>query len=238
MVHEFQSFVRYSECDQKGDLTLDSIVNYFQDVSSFQGEYGGIGIDYLKENHLAWMLSFWQIILDHSPHLAEKVTAQTWAYDFKGFYGLRNFTLLDASAKMAAWANSVWVLFDTEKQKPVQVPQHILDVYGTNPKLDMDYASRKVPDIKDGTRMPSFIVERHHLDTNRHVNNRQYISMAMEYLPEDFRIRELRVEYKKQALLGDEICPVVHREDGKLVIALRGENGRSYAVVEFYEPKK
>ena len=35
MKHEFHSLVRYSECGQDGKLTLGSIVNYFQDVSSF-----------------------------------------------------------------------------------------------------------------------------------------------------------------------------------------------------------
>ena len=66
MIQEFDSQVRYSECDQDANLSLGGIVNYFQDVSSFQGEDGGIGIDYLQENHLAWILSFWQIIIRRS----------------------------------------------------------------------------------------------------------------------------------------------------------------------------
>ena len=234
MKHEFHSLVRYSECGQDGKLTLGSIVNYFQDVSSFQGEAGGIGIGYLREHHAAWILSAWQIIIDRYPKLAEPVTAQTWAYDFQGFFGSRNFTLLDGSGKRAAWANSVWVLYDTERLRPVRVPQEIIDIYGISPRLEMDYASRKVPEPDNGIQMAGFEVEKHHLDTNHHVNNGQYIAMASEYLPDGFRIREMRCEYKKQALLGDRICPYVQADEKKTVAALRNASGESFAVVEFY----
>ena len=57
----------------------------------------------------------------------------------------------------------------------------------------------------------------------------------MDYLPEDFVIRQLRVEYKKQAFLNDALTPyVVESEDG-IVVALRDEDGAAYAVAEFKE---
>ena len=50
-------------------------------------------------------------------------------------------------------------------------------------------------------------MERHHLDTNRHVNNAQYVAIARELLPVDFALGELRVEYRKAAVLGDVMYP-------------------------------
>ena len=41
-------------------------------------------------------------------------------------------------------------------------------------------------------------------------------------------------EYKKQALLGDRICPYVQADEKKTVAALRNASGESFAVVEFY----
>jgi len=77
------------------------------------------------------------------------------------------------------------------------------------------------------------MVKKHHLDTNHHVNNGQYISMAMEYLPEDFVIRQMRAEYKKQAFLEDILHPyIVDIEDG-CVIVLQDMDGKPYVVVEF-----
>ena len=134
--YDFYSHVRYSECGEDGRLSLGAVVDYFQDTATFQGEHLGIGVSYLKKQHIAWILTSWQIITDHFPKLAEPVTVRTWAYDFRSFYGLRNLLLLDGSGQPAAWANSVWVLMDMERMRPVKVPQKLLDLYGTDPALE------------------------------------------------------------------------------------------------------
>lgn len=48
-------------------------------------------------------------------------------------------------------------------------------------------------------------------------------------------IRQMRAEYKKQALLGDIFYPSVKQETGKVTVALSTEGGEPYAVVEFTE---
>ena len=37
------------------------------------------------------------------------------------------------------------------------------------------------------------------IDLNRHMNNARYVETAQEYLPYDFVVRRLRVEYKAPA---------------------------------------
>ena len=75
--------------------------------------------------------------------------------------------------------------------------------------------------------------QKHNLDTNHPVNNCQYIRMGADYLPEGFEIRQMRAEYKKQALLGDVFYPAVKLEMRKVTVALSTENGEPYAIVEF-----
>ena len=113
--YEYQSRVRYSECGEDCRLHLPGAVNYFQDAATFQGEDLGIGIPWMKEHHLAWILVSWQIIMDHMPRLGEPIRVSTWAYDFRSFYGLRNLLLEDEKGQPAVWANSVWVLMDRKK---------------------------------------------------------------------------------------------------------------------------
>ncbi len=232
--YEFRSKVRYSECGENSRLSMGGLVNYFQDTPTFQGEDLGIGVGYLKKQGIAWILSSWQIVTDHMPKLAEDITVKTWAYDFKGFYGLRNLTLEDGSGHMAAWANSVWVLMDMKSARPVKVPEHLIERYGLAEKLDMDYAPRKIALPEGGQEMPPFPVHQSHLDTNHHVNNGQYIQMALDYLPAGFEIRETRVEYRAQAFLGDMIYPVVHNTTPEMVtVSLRKEDKSPYAVLQF-----
>ena len=53
--------------------------------------------------------------------------------------------------------------------------------------------------------------------------NCQYVQMALEVLPEETRVRQIRVEYKKSAVLGDVIFPKVAREENRIVTELCDE---------------
>ena len=57
--------------------------------------------------------------------------------------------------------------------------------------------------------------------------------MARDCFREDFTIRQLRVEYKRQALLGDQIIPYLAAEGERYVVSLNNPDGQPYAIVEF-----
>lgn len=235
MSYQFESRVRYSEVDVWQNLTLNGIINYFQDCTTFDSENIGMGIERLKEKHCAWILSAWQIIVNRLPKFGEKITVQTWPYGFKAFYGDRNFAMLDAEGSKVAVANSVWVFMDMEAGRPVKLEPEQIGAYTIEEKLDMEYASRKIALPGELEEKESFPVLRHQLDTNHHVNNGQYVQMAQEFLPEGFQIRQMRAEYKKAAVLHDVIFPMVHVEKGSCTVALCNERRKPYAVIEFLE---
>lgn len=234
-MYTFDSRVRYSEVDREGRLALGSIINYMQDASTFQSEDIGLGLGYLKERSRVWLLNAWQIQIKHRPLLGESIRVGTWAYGFKSMYGYRNFVIDDKEGSHLILANSVWVFYDLERGRPVKVSEDELRGYGSEPKLSMDYCDRKITVPLEGTEADDFPVRRYQIDTNGHVNNGQYICMAREYVPEDFRTFQIRAEYKRQAVLGDRILPVVSGAEGGYVVSLRGLDGKPYAVVEFKE---
>ena len=240
MKYSFDSRVRFSETDESGKLSLTGLVNYFQDCSTFQSEAIGRGIRFLKDRHQAWLLASWQIQIGRLPVLGERVQASTWPYEFKSFYGLRNFLLTGGDGQPAAWANSVWILLDTQKQRPVKVSEEEAAAYGLDEKYQMEYAPRKIrlPAASDDISQishPPIIIGREHLDTNHHVNNGQYIALAVALLPDGFRIRQMRAEYLSQARLGNHMYPVVYLQKKETLISLSDEEGRPYALVSFEE---
>lgn len=232
-MYTFESRIRYSETDSDGKLTMASLINYFQDCSTFQSEDLGIGIEYLKGQHQVWVLSSWQIVVERYPALCEKVKVGTFAYDMKGFLGYRNFAMLDESGAYIAKANSLWSLLDTETGRPCQVSEYVSSKYSREPKLAMDYAPRKIAVPDNVIRREPVVVKKHHLDTNHHVNNQQFVSIAMDYLEEGFRVGSFRAEYKKQAFLDDVLIPCVAKADDRVVVALQNEDGDPYFVAEF-----
>lgn len=49
--------VTYSEISMKGFADIAQIAEYFQDCSVFQSEVLGMGLTYMNEHHLAWLLA-------------------------------------------------------------------------------------------------------------------------------------------------------------------------------------
>lgn len=231
-MYTFDSRVRYSEIDHTGNMTLPALINYFQDCSTFQSEDIGLGTEVLRERKKAWILSYWQIVINRLPALGEVITAGTFATEFKGLYGYRNFVLDGASGERLAYANSVWVFMDVEKGRPARPrPEDVLP-YGAEPALEMEYEDRKIRLPENLQVKPSFPVRKYHIDTNEHVNNCQYVQMALEVLPEELPIHQIRVEYKKSAVLGDVVFPKVAEEENRIVTELCDQDGKPYAVIE------
>ena len=238
MKYSFESYVRYSEIGEDRNLTLNSVINYFQDCSTFHSEHTGVGIDYLQEKNRVWVLSSWQIVVDRYPKLCEKIKITTWPYAFKRFLGSRNFTMEDESGATVAYANSLWTYLDLETGMPANVSEQQIEAYTLEERYPMEYAPRKIKMPVDTAEYESFPVRPHHLDTNHHVNNGQYVAMAEEYVPAGVCGHQMRAEYKGQAVLGDLIGPKVKQEQGVCTVALCSENGEPYAVVELKEKKE
>lgn len=234
----FDSRIRYSECDSDCKLRLEALLNYFQDASTFQSEELGAGFEYLVPRNLVWVLASWQIVINRYPILGEKVVIGTHPHDFKGFLGSRNFCMMTEGGEMLAQANSLWTLLDFGNMKPVPAPKELIDKYTVEAPLKMDYAGRKIRIDESGEIQEAIMVRKQHLDSNHHVNNAQYVSMAVDCLPEGFAIGGLRVEYKKQAHLNDVLRPFVVNADDKVLVSLRDEEGAAYVNAEFTAMKR
>ena len=100
----------------------------------------------------------------------------------------------------------------------------------------MEYAPRKIR-IPDGAvKGEEVLIRPHHLDTNHHVNNGQYVRIAIDSLQKDCHISQLRAEYKKQVRLHEVLTPyIVRTEKGGYVVDLRNQENETCCIVEIEE---
>ncbi len=232
-MYQFEGRVRYSETDNMGNLSLEGILDYFQDCSTFQSEDLGRGIEYLKENQLAWVLSYWQIDVKRYPKLCEEILIGTIPYEIKGFLGYRNFMLRTKDGEELACANTMWTLLDTGRGMPKKASEEIINSYPTEDRYPMEYVPRKIELLADMQRCECVEVRRHHLDTNMHVNNGQYVRIAKDTVEVERPITRLRAEYKKSAVLGDIIYPYAAWDgDDRYVVSLCDADEKPYAIIE------
>ena len=234
-MYQFKSRVRYSEVDSEQNLTLPALLDYLQDCCTFQSEDLKVGVDFLAEQKIAWVLSSWEIVINRLPKLAEEIEVGTWPYDFKGFYGYRNFVIKDKQGEILAFANSVWVFMDTELMRPARIPENITAIYQSmmEPQISYEWSERKIKVAEAVQTKDAVAVQRFHIDTNHHMNNSKYVLVAEEYLPEDFHLTGIRVEYRKAAVLGDCLYPQVAAGNDDMTVTLADEEGKPYAVVQF-----
>ena len=101
------------------------------------------------------------------------------------------------------------------------------------PQLEMNYKDRRIILPKDGGEVLEPIkVLRADIDYNKHLNNANYVRMAMELLPEDFVVSGLRVEYRVAAKFGDCLIPTIYRHDNVIIVSLSVGEEVS-AIIEF-----
>lgn len=231
-MYTFDSRIRYSEIDRSGRLSIPAVVDYFQDCSAFQSEELGVGVEYLANKKRTWILNSWQIVLERRPEECEKITVGTWGSGFDKFHATRNFIMKTTQGERLAYANSIWVYINTETGMPVRPTKEEIDVYKLEAPLEMEYEPRKIKLSREWEEKEPVKVQRSWIDSNDHVNNSWYVKTAFEQLPQDLEIRQLRVEYKKQAYEGDILYPRYAREEQRTLVALCDEKQKPYAVIE------
>lgn len=237
-MYRMDARVRYSEVDEKRRIKLISILDYFQDCCTFQSEDVGGGIDFLKKMQRAWLLASWQIVVREYPRLGEKLQVCTMPYDFKGLYGFRNMLLENEAGEVLAYANSNWIFVDTQTGKPARIPKEVAEAYELDEPYPMERAPRKIRVPEHLVEKGEILVHRFCIDTNHHVNNGKYVLIAEEFLPVDFKVGELRVEYRKAAMLGDVLYPLVEEQEDKITVVLADQERNPYAIVEFFRRKE
>lgn len=239
MIYTYESRVRYSEIGEDANMTLFSLFNNFQDCCTFHGEEAGVGLKHNLERGHGWIIANVQSVINRMPRFGERLRITTWAEGFRGMIAHRDFSMESADGELLAEAATDWIFMDLVSRKPLRIPEEQIEAYKIYPdrKLHMSPGGRKVRMPEGGKAENTFRIQEHHLDTNGHVNNAQYIRMAMPYLPADLTVHRLRVEYKKQAMLGDTIIPRhAETEDGRTCyVELAAPDGDVFFVGEYAE---
>lgn len=227
----FSSRVRYSECDETARLGFVPLVNYLQDCSTFHTETIGLGLDFMADNHFAWLLAAWQIEVFDRPRFCDDIVVGTWCYGMTRTFAQRNFSICAPDGTPYVHADSLWFTFDTEAMRPCRIPESEQAYLTSEARLPMPPTIRKIKAEGPYEEGEHITVNAQHLDTNQHVNNAQYLMMALEALPADYEPHHICIQYLKQARLGDLVIPRIHHDGAANVVELADAEGEPFAIV-------
>ena len=227
--------VTTSTCDSEGRLKLYSALQMMQDCSEFWIDSEPGVKQYFAEQNMAQLLATRQVEVIRVPRYKEELTVTSTVYGMKPMFGFRNTFIYDAQGRPCYKTWSMGAFVDKSTGKLKRVNDETIASMTLEPQLEMNYKDRRIILPKtQGEVMEPVKVLRADIDYNRHLNNANYIRMAMELLPEPFVVRGLRVEYRVAAKLGDMLTPTVYKTDAGIIIALSIGNDVS-AIMEFCE---
>ena len=213
--------VTTSTCDSEGRLKLYSALQMMQDCSEMWIDSEPGVKQYFAEQNMAQLLASRQVEVIRVPEYKEELTVTTSVYGMKPMFGFRNTFIYDAEGKPCYKTWSMGAFVDKSNGKLKRVDDATIASMTLEPQLEMNYKDRRIILPKEGGEtLDPIRVLRADIDYNKHLNNANYIRMAMELLPEDFEVKGLRVEYRVPAKLGDQLIPTMYQIDGGIIVSL------------------
>lgn len=238
-MYEYKTRVRYTDSAFNGEMSLSAVIDCFQNVFHFECDDTGVGTQDLIMKGLGWFIYFWQVDISRYPKCGEEIIVGTFAYEDRGSSEERNFYIKTVRDDIIVRANSVWSLVDLAKLQIMRIPNEVMDRNRkrNEDKLDMEYLGRRIRYSGECNirKVGEHIVSRLELDSNRHLNNSEYIKIALATIA-DFNpssVTRLCIEYRKQAVEGDLLNIFLARED-EMIIDIRSDSGESFAVMKLF----
>lgn len=234
--------VRYEDVDKNNHLTARGFLKYLLEAATRHSNMAGYGLDNVPETHIAWVVLNWKLQIYKYPKTEDTLHIRTWVRFDKNIYSIRDYEVLDSVGNRIAIGSSKWVPIDTETRKIVKISDEIVDDYGPVDFKIFDNDFSKLSEPKEEySNSYVYTIMRRDLDTNKHVNNLNYIDFALEALPNDVYentlFQEVEIMYKKQCLYGDKIkCLYLKSENGEHIVTIKSEDlSVLHAIVKFKE---
>ncbi len=226
-MYEYKGRVRYSECDRHGKLSIAGVINYLQDVAILHSEDKMVGVDYLADEEMGWVVTNYTMNIRRFPKLGEEITVRTYPHSMRACVALRSFEMLDEKGERFAEAISTWALMNIKDFKPVKISEEIIAAY--QPMICPEFSPEPVKARPQGEeeRVGHFTVSEAEIDTNGHMNNGAYARIAEKFLPDGFEFTSCTYVYKKMLFIDEKAevftsktddgsTQIIFRKDGEL----------------------
>ncbi|MDT8379625.1 MAG: thioesterase [Desulfotignum sp.] len=172
----------YSVMGANNHVRMDRLLSLFQDAAGIHSHQMGVSSFDLAEKQLKWIISRYQIHVNHPMPWPGPYDLRTWRFPWKNLYEIRRFELISPDGALLVQALSVWVLVKAKNTRPVRLSPHMPPslMAQTGPVPDL---WPNDPTLSQWHHEKRFRIRIHDLDLNQHVNNTIYVTWALESLP-------------------------------------------------------
>lgn len=242
LIHKRTFRVRSYECDAYGHVNNANYLRYMQEAALDAS--AAVGYDEARYEALGhiWVIRETSIEYLRPLRFGDSVEVTTWVGDFRRVRSRRFYELRElSSGELVAKASTDWVYIERATLRPARVPPEMVAVFlpeGAPPAAPPRDPFPAAPPPPPGIFTMRREVEWRDIDPEQHVNNATYLNYMEEcgikaalafgwsinrMRSEGFAIvaRQLRIEYRLQAALGDELAITTYLSDLRRASATR-----------------
>ncbi|MBR1911135.1 MAG: acyl-[Treponema sp.] len=233
--------VYFSQCENNRKLSLSELLRFTSDSAVEDYRQRGLSSEFLKEHGFYILVSRAAFrFLDH-PHESQNISIITWEEKPEPIQLRRGYKITDTDdGRVLVYGYSTWLLVSPETRRIVPA------------KL---FTLRKPVDVVTDNDCPQpgkilvpaekqLLCERtigySDIDANGHTNNSRYGAFIADAIPPQYHNKELsdfRINYSKEAMLGQKLKIYGHCDDTKKKISVCGEteDGTSFEAELLYK---
>lgn len=208
---EKEYLVHVYETGPDGNVNIQSLFNYMQDIAAEHAVILGYGRDDLMKKNNFWVLSRMYAKINTWPTFNEKIIIKTWPSGVDKLFATRKFEMKRPDGSPVGSGSSSWLIIDWISKR-IQRPEEFLKNYSNDNNLLTGNARNPVKlegASETGYLSPFFRVSINDLDINLHTNNVNYLKWVTDTYDLNFvmnnRPCSAEINYLAEAVYNDEI---------------------------------
>ncbi len=224
---QFPTRVAYPDIQWDKSLSMTGALRLMQEAAAVHAHHLGCGFYQSEQIGFIWMLAGWRAQLEAPAMWNDNVTVTTWPRSVERVTSHRCFEIHNEKGQLVAKADATWILVNVHTHRAMRVTPEVTELLPLTERDVFDGPMELCCVTEPEVTWRGQVLARD-LDTNNHVNNLVYLEYARQALPEELRscrVRQLKITYRRQLLLGDQICCQYRKGQGSHhMIEIRSED--------------
>lgn len=221
-----------------GKITINAILNLLDDIAMQHAASTGDDVLARSQNAVNWILTGWDIRIQQLPKNNEGLKIKTWVNSKIAISSsIREFLVMDADGNDCVRAQAYISIFDLNKNRPVRITDNDLARYQPEADTVITDPVKRIATPTSYCAEKTVVIRRSDIDFNGHVHNTNYLTLAMEVLPEELyneqNLQAIRINYKKPLLLNDVAAIKLAATEQGYVVGIYKDDEQLCTLIEF-----
>ena len=153
---------------------------------------------------------------DVLPYWSEEIKAEIWISELSKLKVYTDFNIY-YNDKVFAKGNILWFIIDKNSKRPAKTDVVAERFEVCNELVLGQHTKFVLPETKEKFNEIKHKINLSDMDFNKHVNNKSYINIAENTIPDEFKknniIKQLKVKFNKETFLGDILNCTTYKTD-------------------------